>query len=169
MSLPKKLKKFNLFNDGHSYLGEIDEIVLPKLTAKMEEWRAGGMDIPVDVDFGMEKLTMESTVGGYMKQVFQQFGLLKVDGVLLRFAGGLQAEDSDQVVPCEVIVRGRHSEIDPGTAKAGEDTSVKFTSSLSYYKLILDGEVLVEIDALNMVKKINGEDRMEPFRRALGI
>ena len=49
MALPSKLKNFNLFNDGHSYMGQVDEVVLPKLTAKMEEWRGGGMDAPVDI------------------------------------------------------------------------------------------------------------------------
>lgn len=169
MSLPLKLKNYNVFNDGHSYLGKSDEIVLPKLTAKMEEWRGGGMDIPVDVDLGMEKLTMEWTIGGYAEQIFKQFGILKVDGVMLRFAGALQAEDSAEVRACEVVVRGRHSEIDMGTSKAGDDTSLKVVSSLTYYKLSINNEVLIEIDALNMVKKIAGDDIMTPFRRALGI
>lgn len=169
MSLPKKLKKFVLFNEGQMYLGDIDEIVLPKLTAKMQEWRGGGMDMPVDADLGMEKMTLEWTVGGYSVQPFRQFGALRADGVMLRFAGAVQAEDSAEVLPVEVVVRGRHSEIDPGSAKAGEDTSIKVTSSLVYYKLTINGRVEIEIDALNMVKVVDGNDLMEPFRRALGI
>jgi len=46
--LPKILKNFNVFVDGRGYAGKIDEITLPKLTIKTEEYRAGGM--------GMEKL-----------------------------------------------------------------------------------------------------------------
>ena len=34
------------------------------------------------------------------------------------FAGALQADDSESVDTLEVVVRGRHSEIDPGKAKA---------------------------------------------------
>lgn len=169
MSLPKKLKKFAMFNEGQMYLGETDEIVLPKLTAKMEEWRGGGMDAPADVDMGMEKLTMETTMGGVVVQYIRQFGMLKADGVGMRFAGAIQAEDSAEVIPVEVIVRGRHSEIDPGSSKAGEDTSYKVTSSLVYYKLVINGRTEVEIDVLNMIKIVNGDDLMEPFRRALGI
>jgi len=169
MSLPKKLKKFAIFNEGQMYLGEIDEIVLPKLTAKMEEWRGGGMDMAVDADMGMEKMTLEWTVGGYAVQPFRQFGVLRADGVMLRFAGAIQAEDSADVIPVEVVARGRHSEIDPGSSKAGEDTAIKITSSLVYYKLTINNRVEVEIDALNMVKIVDGVDLMEPFRRALGI
>ena len=81
MALPKKLKNFNIFNDGHNYVGIAKEITLPKLTTKTEEWRGGGMDIPVDVDMGMEKLSTEWTVGGYVSQILKQYGLTQVGGV----------------------------------------------------------------------------------------
>ncbi len=48
--LPKILKNFNVFVDGRGYAGRIDEISLPKLAIKTEEYRAGGMDIPVSID-----------------------------------------------------------------------------------------------------------------------
>lgn len=169
MSLPRKLKNFNLFNDGRSYMGEVTEVTLPKLTAKMEEYRAAGMDAPVDVDLGMEKLTMEWTCGGYVKQVLEQFGALDHDGVILRFAGALQADDVREVVPLEVVVRGRHSEVDLGSSKPGDDTEIKVNTSISYYKVSMAGETVIEIDIMNMVKIINGNDLMSDFRMALGL
>ncbi len=169
MSLPRKLKNFNLFNAGRSYMGEISEVTLPKLTTKMEEYRGGGMDAPIDVDLGMEKLTMEWTCGGYVKQVLEQYGALSHDGVILRFAGALQADDVQEVIPLEVVVRGRHSEIDPGSSKPGDDTEFKVTTSISYYKVTMAGETVIEIDIMNMVKNINGTDLMSDFRMALGL
>ena len=169
MSLPKKLKNFNLFNDGHSYMGVVKEITLPKLTTKTEEWRGGGMDIPVDVDMGMEKLSVEWTVGGYVAQILKQYADQEVGGALLRMTGAIQQDDTGDVQAVELIMRGRHTELELGSAKAGEDTDFKIVSSLSYYKLTIDGEELIEIDAMNMVKKIAGNDVLEPFRRALGI
>lgn len=169
MSLPAKLKAMNLFNEGRSYLGQVDEVVLPKLTAKMEEWRGAGMDAPVDIDLGMEKLSMEWTAGGWLPDALKQFGSLNVSGVGLRFTGAIQSDDNEQVKAVEVVVRGRHSEIDPGASKAGEDTAHKYTTSLSYYKLTIDGEVIHEIDVLNMVKNIGGKDLQADFRAALGV
>lgn len=169
MSLPAKLKNMNLFNEGRSYMGQVDEVVLPVLTAKMEEWRGGGMDAPVDIDLGMEKLSMEWTAGGWLPDALKQFGALTANGVGLRFTGAVQSDDTEEVKAVEVVVRGRHSEIDKGNAKAGEDTSHKYVTSLSYYKLTFDGEVLIEIDILNMVKMIGGKDLMADFRAALGI
>ncbi|WP_410541965.1 phage major tail tube protein [Wolbachia endosymbiont (group A) of Portevinia maculata] len=63
--LPKILKNFNVFVDGRGYAGKIDEITLPKLTIKTEEYRAGGMDIPINIDMGMEKLEADFTFAEY--------------------------------------------------------------------------------------------------------
>lgn len=169
MSLPAKLKNFNLFNEGHSYVGRVTEVTLPKLTVKTEEFRAGGMDMPVSVDLGQEKLTLEWKLGGIETQVFQQFGLTKINGIGLRFAGALENDDTAEVKNIEIVVRGRHSEIDTGSAKSGDDTEMTITSELTYYKLSIDGKPIIEIDALAMKKIVDGKDLLATKRTALGI
>lgn len=169
MALPRKLKNFNVFNDGNNYVGQFKSVTLPKLTTKLEEWRGGGMDIPVEVDMGMEKLTAEMTLGGYDASTFKQYGMIDVANTLLRITGAIQRDDSGEVLSVEVVMRGRFTEVDFGDMSAGEDTEIKLTASLSYYKLSINNEELVEIDAINMVKKIGGKDVLEPYRRALGI
>ncbi|MNV43960.1 Phage tail tube protein FII [compost metagenome] len=66
-------------------------------------------------------------------------------------------------------MRGRFVEIDPGSAKAGEATAIKYKAALSYYKLSINGETLIEIDAVNMIEMVNGVDRLAEVRAALGI
>ncbi len=169
MALPSKLKNFNLFVDGNSYIGQVTEVVLPKLTKKMEEFRGAGMEAPVDIDFGLEKLSVDWTVGGWFKDVFVQFGTSTHNGTGLRFAGAIQSDDTDEYIPVEVVMRGRHSEIDSGSAKSGEDTEIKITTSLSYYKLTINGEDVIEIDVINLVKKFSGKDLNTGLRAALGV
>lgn len=169
MGLPSKLKGFNVFDGGVSYMGQVAEVVLPKLSRKMEAWRAGGMNGSIDIDFGNEAIEMECTYGGLMKDVLKQYGHKKHDGVMLRFAGGYQAEDSDDVDAVEVVVRGRYKEIDFGTAKGGDDTTFKTMCSVSYYKLTINGADVIEIDIMNMVEKIDGDDILAKLRRALGV
>lgn len=169
MGLPRKLKNFVLFMDGVSYLGEVPEVTLPKLTRKMEDYRSGGMNAPVKLDFGMEAMEMDWTAAGFIKDLLKQWGVPRHDAVLLRFAGALQADDSESINALEVVVRGRHSEIDYGNAKAGEGTAIKVKSAISYYKLTMDGETLIEIDAVNMVEVVGGVDRLAEVRAALGI
>jgi P2 family phage contractile tail tube protein len=167
MALPRKLKNFNLFVDGETFAGIATEVTLPKLTRKMEAIRAAGMNGEIDADLGMEKLELEWTCGGHVRQVYQQFGISRADGLLLRFAGAYQRDDTGLITPVEVVVRGRHSEIDPGNAKSGDDTELKVKSSLSYYKLMENGSTVIEIDLINMVEIVDGVDNLALQRAAI--
>lgn len=171
MALPKKLKHLNLFNDGNSYLGVAKGVTLPKLARKMEAYRGGGMDAPVKADMGGsdDGLQFEWTLGGLDLIVLRQFGSVRADGVLLRFAGSFQRDDDGSVSAVEVVMRGRHEEIDMGDATPGEDTEHKITTALTYYKLIVDGREEIEIDNLNFIYKVDGKDLLEAHRKAIGI
>jgi len=169
MGLPRKIENFALFNDGVSYVGQVEEVTLPKLTRKTEEWRSGGMGGPVAADMGMDAIELEWTAGGVLREVLNQWGTLKHDGVMLRFAGALQADDSEEIQAMEVVVRGRHTEIDFGNAKAGDKTAFKVKTAASYYKLSIDNEPVIEIDLINMVEVVNGTDRYAAVRAAMGV
>lgn len=169
MGLPQKLKNFNLYNDGESYLGVIEEFTQPKIAIAMEEWRGGGMLGPIMIDNGLEAMTAEWTNGGMVRQTLRQFGISRVDGVLLRLVGAYQADDGSGVDQVEIVMRGRHQEIDMGNAAAGKETQHKQKFPLAYYKLSINGRVEVEIDLLNSVFIVDGVDRYAEIRRALEL
>lgn len=171
MALPHKLKNMNLFFNGDNWQGKAEEITLPKLTRKIEAYRAGGMNGAAHVDLGLEDdaLGMEMTLGGVEAQLYKQWGIAEIDGVPLRFAGAYQRDDTGEVTACEVVVRGRLSEIDPGSAKQGDNTQVKFSFKPTYYRLVWNGADLIEIDVVNMVEKVDGVDRLAEQRTAIGL
>ena len=169
MAMPRKLKNLNLFNDGNTYIGQVAEVTLPKLARKTEDYRGGGMNGPVASDLGMEKLEMKWTASGYIESLLAQWGKQTVSGVLLRFAGALQADDSAEVTSLEVTVRGKHTELDFGKAEAGGKTEIQVSSALSYYKLNLNGQTIIEIDFVNMIEIVDGTDLMADVRTALGL
>jgi len=169
MGMPSKLKNFNLFNDANSYQGLVAEMQLPKLARKMEAYRGGGMDGEVDVDLGQEKIELEWTIGGFDKIVYSQYGNVKADLALLRFNGAYQRDDTQEVTAVQVVVRGRHSELDPGTQKGGADSPTKVKTTCTYFKLTVDNEDLIEIDLLNFVFIVNGVDQLAKQRSAIGL
>ena len=65
------------------------------------------------------------------------------------------------------VARGAGGE--GAAAKAGEGTELKYKFALSYYKLTINGETLIEIDVVNMVETVNGTDRLAEVRAALGV
>ena len=166
--LPSKLKNFNVFSDGQSFIGLAKTINPPKIAMAGEDYRGGGMLGPVKMDMGLEALEMEATYGGLMIPVMRQMGTFRHDGVMLRFNGAYQADDTGGVTAAEMIVRGRHTELDMGDSEAGKDTEHKVKSALSYLKWTLAGRVEVEIDLVNCIYVVGGIDRMAEIRAAIG-
>jgi hypothetical protein len=168
--IPRVLKNFNLVVDGRGYAGRVAELVPPKLTRKMEEFRAGGMAAPVEIDMGLEKMECEFTLKEYNEEILKLWGLTDHAGVTLRFKGALEADDAaGAVTPVEITVRGRWREIDGGGWKAGEETMMKVAVACGYYKYDSDGVTLIEIDAANMIEAIAGADRLAAIREAIGV
>lgn len=161
-------KNFNLFVDGRGYAGQADEFNAPKLTLQTEEFRAGGMDLPIDVTMGMEKLVCDFSLKAYDKYTLALFGVVQGASVPLTVREALESFDGT-VTPVVHNMRGKITEIDPGTSKPGELAVLKITMSLTYYKQKHGDTVLHEIDAENMVRVINGVDVLAAMRRALGM
>lgn len=171
MAMPRKLKNLNIFNDGNSYQGVAKNATLPPLSRKMEGWRGAGMNGPVKTDQGLsdDGIQFEWTLGGWDLIALRQYGATRADAVQLRFSGAVQRDDTGEVSTVEVVVRGRHEEIEFGDSEPGEDTEHSITTTCSYYKLTVDGEVIVEIDILNMIEIVDGVDLLAEQRRAIGL
>ena len=162
------LKNVNLFVDGRGYAGQVMEVNLPKLTVKMEEHRDGGMDAPAEIDMGMEKLECDFSTSNIDAELLNSWGLAPGNLVPVTFRGALESEDGT-VTPVTVSVRGQVKGIDYGTWKTGEKVPLKCMMAVRYYKFEHDGTVVHEIDVDNMIRTVNGTDRLEQQRAALGI
>ncbi|NBI43901.1 phage major tail tube protein [[Haemophilus] felis] len=168
MALPRKLKLMNLMVDGNKYLGEVTEVTQPKLAMKVEEYRAGGMLGGVDINLGLEKLEAEFKMGGYMVELIKKFGG-SINGVPLRFLGAYQQDDTEEVTSVELVMQGRFTEIDSGNSKSGDDTEQTFKVPLTYYKIIVNGQDVLEVDVLNTVFVVDGVDKLAEHRTAIGL
>lgn len=171
MALPKKLKNLNLFGDGENWIGRAEEYTPAKLSRKTEKYRGGGMPGSVDLDMGLadEALVTNFTLGGYESQLVKQLAATKIDGVTLRFAGSFQRDDTGEVSSVEIIQRGRYTELDRGTYKVGDNSQTKATMSCTYYKEVIDGSTIIEIDLVNMIYFVNGVDLMTAHKKAIGL
>jgi len=165
--IPKVLKGFNLFVDGRGYAGRVEEVTLPKLTIKTDELKVGGMDVPIELDMGMDKLECDLTVSEYDAEIIKMFGLGNGAQVPLTLRGGL--DDESGVTPVVITLRGAWRSLDFGSWKSGDKAPLKVSVALRYYRLEIGGKELVEIDPINMVRKIDGKDQLEAMRGALGV
>ena len=166
--IPETLANLNLFVDGISFQGDVPSLTLPKLTMKMEEHRPGGMDIPVELDVGMDKLEASFTTTGVRREALKFFGL--ADGAAFNgtFRGAFKGLKG-AIKPVVVTLRGTLKEIDMGDWKPGDKAEIKHGISPTYYKLEVDGRMVYEIDALGMKRVIDGVDQLAAQRSALGL
>nr|DAO28040.1 MAG TPA: tail tube protein [Caudoviricetes sp.] len=171
MALPRKLKHLNLFNAGNNWVGLVESVTLPKFTRKFEKYRGGGMPGAVDIDMGLDDgaLDTEFSIGGTELLLFKQMGADKADAIQLRFTGSIQTDSTGEVQAVELVTHGRYKELDSGEWKTGESNSTKVSCTNSYAKLTINGEVVYEVDLVNMVEIVGGTDLMEKHKSALGL
>ncbi|WP_429952395.1 phage major tail tube protein [Aeromonas veronii] len=172
MALPRKLKRLNVFLNGENWVGEAEDFTPAKLTRKFEAYRGGGMGGAVNIDMGFDDsaLDVSFTFGGYGEPLLRCMGEPKADGTMVRFAGSVQGDDTAEVVPVEIICRGRFKELDRGTLKAGDNSQAKVGMVNTYYKETVNGQVIHEIDFINMIEiGPDGLDRMTEHRKAIGL
>jgi P2 family phage contractile tail tube protein len=148
MQMPSTLKAFNFHNDGNSWLGLVDELALPKIKKKIEDHQGAGMQAPAPISLGYEALEMTATMGGLVAQAITHGTTVGTASVIGRFSGAYQRDDTCAVAAMDIYVRGTCTEVDLGSAKPGDKNKVKLSFKLSYIRVVLDGAVLAEIDAL---------------------
>ena len=171
MALPRKLKHINLFLDGGSWIGVVEDYTPATLSQKLEADRGGGMMGAVNLHMGLEDGALDTgfTFGGVEAALVKRMGLAKIDGVALRFAGSFQRDDTGEVVSVEIVQRGRFKENDRGTFKPGDNSQSKISMVNTYYKETMNGVDLCEIDLLNMIWIVDGVDLMAEHRKAIGL
>ena len=157
-------KNFTLFAGSIGFAGSIEEFQPPALKLKTEDYRAGGMDAPVALDMGMEKLEATGTLTGYEQE------LLKLVGTSTEFTarGSLATHGGDET-PVEIKMTALVVSLEPDAWKPGEKAALKFTLALTYYKYTQGGTTLHEIDIPNFKRIINGTDQLATQRRNLGL
>lgn len=161
-------KNLNLFVDGRGYAGQIEEFNPPKLALMTEDFRGGGMDAPVEITMGMEKLECTFALIAYDVEVLKLFGV--AEGNLVPFVAREALESFDgTVTPVIHTMRGKIREIDPGTSKAGDKPTLTVAMALTYYKLQHGATTVLEVDVENMVRVVNGVDALASQRAALGL
>jgi uncharacterized protein len=161
-------KNFNLFVDGLGYAGQANNVNPPKLTKKTEEFRGGGMNMPVKLGMGMEAMDADFSMIQFSKDVLSLFGLAEGQYIPITLRENLESYDGT-ATPVIHVMRGQITELDQGTVEAGAKPDIKVSMNLNYYKLQHGDTVVQEIDVINMIHIVNGVDVLAEQRANLGM
>ena len=168
MNIDNQLKNCNMTIDGRGYAGRLKTVTPPKLTMKTEEFRGGGMDAPIEIDMGMEKLELSATLGSVDPELLKSWGLTQGASPSITIRGALESEFG-AAARVEIRCSGKIAEVDHGDWKPGDPAELKFRQSVTRYEYRHNGELLHKIDVQNMIRIVNGVDQLAEQRAALGV
>lgn len=152
-------------------LGMCEEVSIPDLKAIMQEHKALGMVGKLELPSGIDKLeakfkwsTTDSALVAKTHNIFQAYPIT-VWGSLEEYQGGNRVSQS----PVKVYLKGTFKS--PGGMNFKQHDNVERESMFNvlYYKLEINGDVLVEYDALANIYIVDGVDQLTEYRANLGI
>lgn len=158
------LRNCTLWADRTSKLGQIGDVTLPVPTVKVEEMRNAGMVRPREVAMGYEKTEAGFKMPGLDPQILKLFGLRPGVEKPFLVTGALVDEDGT-VHSAVASLRGFIKTADPGTWKPGDMAENGYSLAISYYKLEIDGDPILEVDDFDV--SIGGVSQVASIKSAL--
>ena len=162
------ITNFALWVDGRTFAGNAENVKLPTLELKTEEFRAGGMDAPIDIEMGMNKLDASFTLSQFSPDILNLWGVTTGSTVPLVLRASAKNELGIEK-PVEVRLQGKIIKVDPSDFKSGEAVKLDVMVNCTFYQLKFDGSIVHSIDIPNMVRVVNGVDQLLQRKINLGI
>lgn len=160
----------NVYLDGVNYLGRAAEVELPKLKAKMEEHAGLGLQFGLELPAGFEKMEGKIKWEGHYDEV-AMLSANPYQSVAMQLRASRQSYSSqgkqgEQSVVVYLNVRFKES--DQGKYKARSKAEYDTAFSVDYFKLVVDGKELIEVDVFANIYKIAGKDQLAEYRDIIG-
>lgn len=166
-----KLRDANVYVNGTSTHGQSTEISLPNIQASKSEYKALGMVGTPKFFNGFDAL--EATIkwsspnNDIKKYVADPRNA--VDFMIRSSREIYEGGDLKEEQPVIYFIKGSVSNYGLGTLKKGEDTETETKIDLTYIKEVVNGEEIVELDIVNNIFRIGGQDMLAKYRKNLGL
>jgi len=161
-----RITNANIYLDGGSLLGKAEEIKLPDVTAKMSEHKALGMVGTIELPSGFDKMEGEIKWSSFYKDVMAKvanpfkFVSLQVRCNVETYGTQGRTEQKSLVTFLTVAFKKNPG----GTFKQHDNAEFPTSFACYYIKQVLDGQDVMEFDAMSNIYKVNGEDQLANYR-----
>ena len=168
MALPTKINAYNVYLDGTKLIGLSDEITLPDFEALTETLSGAGIlgeiDEPLLGHFGASEIEIPfRTINNDM---FKLANMQTAISLTLRMSTQTINESNMKTdfMPSRIVIKGKNKAITGGKVKQGNGTASSIKVELLYILIEVDKKAKFELDKLNFVYKVNGEDLLKKVR-----
>jgi uncharacterized protein len=166
-----KLTNANVYLDGISLLGKAEEVELPMLKAIMAEHKALGLLGKLEFFAGFEKMTAKIKWNSFYADTMKKVGNVTTS-MKLQIRSSLESFDSSGRTaqkPVVVYITATSTDFPYGNFKQHDNVEAETNFSVYSCKMEIEGQAIVEFDALANIYKVNGVDVAATYKINLGI
>lgn len=169
--LPENMIGYLVYLDGDVLLGTAN-IELPSLDALTEKVKGAGIagEVEAPIIGHYDAMTLGIT---WRTITANAISLVAPVAHALDFRGSQQLYDSSASsysnVPVKVIVRAMPKKMSLGKMVIAGQTDTKNEMEISYLKVYIDGDEVLELDKYNYIFSVNGTDYLADVRSDLGL
>jgi len=166
----QKVFDANVYVNNTSTHGQASEVTCPDVNFTMNDYQSLGMYGTARFPNGVE--SMEATIKWtYPNNDVQAVMANPMRAVDIMVRSSKAVFDNAGLVdeqPVVIYIRGFGIKHQGGSFAQKNDVEVESTVAVNYYKLEVNGDEVIEVDAINNIFKIDGEDILEARRTNLG-
>ncbi|MDD3466025.1 MAG: phage major tail tube protein [Campylobacterales bacterium] len=160
----------NVYINGNSFLGKIEEAKMPVVKHTMTEKKALGMVGKLETWAGFDKMEATLKINSMYKDLMTLIAN-PTKAVQLQLRSYIETQGSQGSIGSAAMVTyltGVFKEIDLGNFKQHDNVEISAPMTVSYIKQVIDGQDIIEIDAYSNIYKVNGEDILASYKNAIG-
>jgi P2 family phage contractile tail tube protein len=165
-----RLTNANVYVDGQSQLGKAEEVNLPDITFMLSEHKALGMIGKFELFSGIDKLEATIKWNAFYADVLKKFAdPRKV--MKLQIRSSLETYNADglqQEVACVAYLTVQSKNFPAGNYKQHDNVEATSKLTCTAYKLEIDGQEVVDYDALANIYSVDGVDIFATYRANIG-
>ena len=168
---PDKLINYRVYKDGATMLGE-GTVDLPEIAYMVDTLSGAGIAGEIETPVIGHIQSMSTTIN-WRTINKDAIDLLKTSGALLTFRASQQQVQADtnalQNEPVKILMRVLPKTTTLGSAEVGATTDSSTELEVTYLKIEIGNENMLEIDKVNFKFIVRGEDRLASVRSDLGM
>ncbi len=165
-----RITNANVYVDGSSLLGKVEECKLPEIKITMTEHKALGLQGKVEFPSGIDKMEAtfkwNSLYADVLTRVANPFKAVEVQvrGSLEVYTNSGRIDE----VPVGAYLTGSFTKFPMGGFKQHDNVEAETSMNVTYAKLELAGQEILEVDILANIYKAGGVDLLATYKNNIG-
>jgi uncharacterized protein len=161
----------NIYVNGANWLGRAEEVKLPDINHMVSEHKALGMVGKVEMFSGIDKMEASIKWNSLYADVLKTAAnptepfQLQVRTNIEQYEGNTRIAQE----PGVYYITGQFKNVPTGTFKQHDNVELESKLTVWAVKFEVGGAAIYEVDVLNNIYKVDGEDLLADYRSNLGI